>query len=286
MLPIHCKDVSVREVDHPLTEEGIANGMKGRKAYIRSDFLVLRNGDEHAVLKLIKASGKELFRSVLSYEVISFPDETLFIRDPKMDILNPSALLQLSMQHPGKTLVVEGVFSHVNFVHGLQPLHLRVLDNIPPAPSKLSCLVRQSMASGFLDLPILPQVMDIDMQDKLAEVATEAVMFPCQVSGLKADKPVYFLDQAPDLEHEVTLIGCHLSQRIFESLYRKDVPFVNVCPADFIPDDDVPTIVKCCKVKSGHQIEGRVAKVPWGATVPEVTRAIEALFSGSEQGSP
>ncbi|NBK25374.1 MAG: hypothetical protein EOM68_25545 [Spirochaetia bacterium] len=120
------------------------------------------------------------------------------------------------------------------------------------------------------------------MQEKLEEVNTEAVMFPCKVSGLKADKPVYFLDQAPQLTHDVTLIGCHLSQRIFESLYRKKVPFVNVCPADFIPDDDVPTIIKCCKIKNGHQIDGNVAKVPWGATVPEVTRAIEALFSRSE----
>lgn len=272
----------MREVSHPLTPEGIAQGMASKKAYVRSDFLVLKNGEDYAVLKIEKSGGKELFQSILGYDVISYPEDTIFIQDPSMDILNPSALLRLSMQHPGKTLVVEGVFSHVNFVHGLEPLHLRVLDNIPPAPSKLSCLVRQSMDSGFLDLPILPQVVDIDMQEKLEEVNTEAVMFPCKVSGLKADKPVYFLDQAPQLTHDVTLIGCHLSQRIFESLYRKKVPFVNVCPADFIPDDDVPTIIKCCKIKNGHQIDGNVAKVPWGATVPEVTRAIEALFSRSE----
>lgn len=272
----------MREVEHPLTEAGIAEGMKGKKAYARSDYLVLKRAREYAVLHIHKAQGKELFRPVLGYDIISLPQDTVFIRDPKLDILNPSILLQLSMQHPGKTLVVEGLFSHVNFVHGLEPLHLRVLDNIPPAPSKLSCLVRQSMDSGFLDLPILPSLVDIDMQEKVDEVRTEAVMFPCQVSGLKADRPVYFLDQAPELHHEVTLIGCHLSLRIFESLYKREVPFINVCPADFIPDDDIPTLVKCCKIKNGHKIEGRVAKVPWGATVPEITAAIQALFSGSE----
>ncbi len=279
MQTIHCKDVSIREVSHPLDEKGIAEGMKGKKAYVRSDYLVLRNGEQHAVLALEKSKELGLFRPVLGYEVISYPEDTVFIRDPDMDILNPSALLELSMAHPGKTLVVEGVFNHINFVHGLKPLHLRVLDNIPPAPSKLSCLVRQAMASGFLDLPILPHVVDIDMQDKVDEVETEAVMFPCIVSGLEADKPVYFLDQAPELEHEVTLIGCHLSQRIYESLYREEVPFINVCPDDFVPEDGMPTIIKCCKIKEGHKIEGNVAKVPWGATVPEVTGAIMDLFS-------
>ena len=282
MQPIHCKDLSIREVDHLLTPEGIAEGMKGKKAYARSDYIVLKNDREYAVIKIVKEKGKDLFCSIISYEIISLPEDTIFLRDPSMDILNPSALVELSLQYPGKTLVIEGVFSHVNFVHGLKPLYLRVLDNIPPAPSKLSCLVKYAMSSGFLDLPIVPLIENIDMQDKVDEVHTEAVMFPCVVSGLKADKPVYFLDQAPILKHEVTLIGCHLSQRIYESLYRKPVEFINVCPSDFVPDDDMPTIIKCCKIKTGHQIEGNVAKVPWGATVPEVTAAIIELFRNSE----
>lgn len=282
MQPIHCKDVSIREVEHPLTPEGIAEGMKGKKSYARSDYIILRNNQKYAVVKITKQNGKDLFRPIVSYEIISLPEDTIFLRDPSMDILNPSALVEISMRHPGKTLVIEGVFSHVNFVHGLKPLHLRVLDNIPPAPSKLSCLVKYAMSSGFLDLPIVPHVVDIDMQDKVDEVQTEAVMFPCVVSGLKADKPVYFLDEAPIVNHEVTLIGCHLSQRIYESLYRKPVEFINVCPSDFVPDDGMPTIIKCCKIKNGHQIEGNVAKVPWGATVPEVTAAIIELFRDSE----
>lgn len=103
-------------------------------------------------------------------------------------------------------------------------------------------------------------------------------MFPCRVSNLEADMPFYFLDDAPEVDGEVTLIGCHLSKRIYTALYGSDVPFINVCPADHV-EPGVRTIVKCCKVKNGHEMEGDVARVPWGATVPEVVDAINDLFS-------
>jgi hypothetical protein len=45
-----------------------------------------------------------------------------------------------------------------------------------------------------------------------------------------------------------------------------------------VMDDGVPTIIKCCKVKEGHEVQGRVAMVPWGATTLEVAAAINALF--------
>ena len=79
------------------------------------------------------------------------------------------------------------------------------------------------------------------------------------------------------MKHDVTLIGCHLSERIFRSLYNCDVPFINVCPADFT-EGKGKCIVKCCKVKEGHIIDGDVVKVPWGATIPEVIDAIRSLF--------
>ncbi|MFA7150396.1 MAG: hypothetical protein WC067_05215, partial [Candidatus Methanomethylophilaceae archaeon] len=138
-------------------------------------------------------------------------------------------------------------------------------------------LVRKALSSGFVDHPIIVDDYVIDMADRISEVRTEAVMFPCKVSGLTADMPVYFLDGAPRINHEVTLIGCHLSERIYESLYGKKAAFINVCPMDFA-DGSVKTIVKCCKIKEGFVIEGNVAKVPWGATVPEVVGAINSLF--------
>ena len=108
---------------------------------------------------------------------------------------------------------------------------------------------------------------------------TEGVVFPCVVSGLEANMPHYYLDTFPDIEHEVTLIGCETSRRIFMELYGRDVPLLNTCPKDLCPKDGVKTIARCCKIKKNHIIEGDVALVPWGVTVPEITEAIKDLFS-------
>jgi hypothetical protein len=221
----------------------------------------------------------DLFRGLEGYEVLSLPEDTVLVEDPGMDVLNMPALAAVQAAHPGKTVVVRGMFSHVNFVRGLAPLRLRVVDNVPPSPSKLGVLVRKALDSGFVDLPVIPEDTDIDMAGKLSEVRTGSVMFPCRVSGLSADIPYCFLDDAPRDPGDATLIGCNLSKRVFESLYGREPPFVNVCPMDLAGDTGIPTIVKCCKIKEGHRIEGRTAMVPWGATVPEVAGALNALFS-------
>ena len=108
---------------------------------------------------------------------------------------------------------------------------------------------------------------------------TEGVLFPCQASGLASDRPMFYLDQVPRIEKEVTLIGCDLSARIFRSLYHRDVERIEMCPQALAPSDGRKRLVKCCKVREGFQIKGDLAVVPWGATVREVADAITALFA-------
>ena len=279
---MHCKDVSMHDVDIPLDREHISELMRGRTAYVRTDDLVLRNGDSYAVVRLVKSQEPGLFRKVVDFEILSLPEETVYVEEPDMDVLNTPALAALQARHPGKAVVVRGMFSHINFIKDIEPQRLMVVDNVPPSPAKLGVLVDIALGSGFVDHPIVKEERIIDMAEKVSEVRTGAVMFPCRVSNLHADIPFCFLDDAPEDPGDVTLIGCHLSQRIFRSLYDRDVPFVNVCPADHI-EPGVKTIVKCCKVKQGHELDGDVVRVPWGATVPEVVDAINALFS---PGSP
>ena len=275
---MHCKDVSMHDVDIPLDREHISELMRGWTAYVRTDDLVLRNGDSYAVVRLVKSQEPGLFRKVVDFEILSLPEETVYVEEPDMDVLNTPALAALQARHPGKAVVVRGMFSHINFIKDIEPLRLMVVDNVPPSPAKLGVLVDVALGSGFVDHPIVKEERIIDMAEKVSEVRTGAVMFPCRVSNLHADIPFCFLDDAPEDPGDITLIGCHLSQRIFRSLYDRDVPFVNVCPADFV-EPGVKTIVKCCKVKQGHELDGDVVRVPWGATVPEVVDAINALFS-------
>ena len=275
---MHCKDVSVREVDFDLTPDAIASEMDCWTAYVKCEYLILRKGDSFAALRVVKEDGIGLFKKVTDYEILSLPEDTDYVHDETVDVLNIPSLALIQSKHPGRAVVIEGMFSHIVYIKDLEPLILNVVDSIPPSPSKLGVLVRKALDSDFIDLPIIVHEDTVDMCTKVSEVKTEGVMFPCKVSGITTDRPTYFLDSDPELKHEVTLIGCNLSKRIFESLYRFTPKFINVCPADNIKTKG-KTIVKCCKVKEGHVIEGDVVKVPWGATVPEIVDAIKDLFS-------
>jgi hypothetical protein len=281
MLPGHCKDVAVKEVAFPLTKEDIARGIVGKKAYTRCDHYVLRNGADLAIVRVTKEEGKELFRNIVAHEVLALPADIVFVRDASIDVLNAPAMAQISVQHPGMTVVVEGLFNHISFVQPGGVLELQVLDVVPPSPSKLSVLVERALTSGMVDLPIVPSYQEMDL-NRLAEgVTTEGVLFPCQASGLRSDRAMYFLDQLPTIDREVTLVGCDLSGRIYDSLYRGQVLRIDMCPQELAPRDGKKRLVKCCKVRNGFQIKGDLAIVPWGATVQEVADAIKALF-----GSP
>ena len=277
---MHCKDVSLHELDFPLDRESIDELMKGWRSYVRTDALILKSGDDYAVVQLEKNPGKGLFRELGGYTIVSLPEDTLYEEDPGLDVLNLPAMAEVQSRHPGKTVIVRGMFSHISYVKDLEPIRLVVVDKVPPSPSKLGVLTKRALASGFIEHPIVVEERIIDMASRIGDVRTPAVMFPCRVSHLSADIPYYFLDDCPEPKEDVTLIGCHLSWRIYNELYGKDVPFINVCPADYTKEGEM-TIVKCCKVKQGHERVGNVVRVPWGATVPEIVDAINDLFSDS-----
>jgi hypothetical protein len=273
--------VAVKEVDFPLTKEEISGQIRGKKAYTRCDHYVLINGNEMAVVKVAKANGKELFRPILSHEIISLPEDTIFIHDEAVDVLNSPAMAKISLQHPGKTVVVEGQFNHVSFISPGEVLKLEVLDVVPPSPSKLSVLVKRALDSGMVELPVVPVFTEIDLNMLAKSVRTEGVLFPCKASGLRSEKQMFYLDQVPKIDRDVTLVGCDLSGRIYRSLYHQDIERIEMCPQELTPSDGKKRLVKCCRVREGFQIKDNLAIVPWGATVQEVADAIKALFAPS-----
>lgn len=267
------------EADFPLTEDEIRKGLIGHRAYVRAKYVVMSNDGQYAVAQQHLSDGKGLFRTVESVDVISLPKDTLFVEMPGADVLNIPDRAQIQKEYPGKTVIVKGMFSHISFVTGIEYKTLRLVDSVPPYPSKTDILVNKALGSGYIDIPIVTENFIINIQDLLSKVKTEAVIFPCRVSGLEANIPYYFLDCNPEIKHEVTLLGCDTSRRIFKELYGRDPPSVNTCPKDFCPKDGVKTLVRCCKVREGFVIEGDIAMISWGATVPEVIDAIKALFA-------
>jgi len=279
MLPGHCKDVAVKDVDFPLTKESIDSAIEGKKAYTRCDHYVLRNGEDLAVVRVVKEEGKELFRSIVEHEVVSLPETTGFLRDDSVDVINAPSMARIAQRHPGMTVVVQGMFNHISFIGPTDVLELMVVDVVPPSPSKLSVLVERALVSGLIDMPVVPSYHEIDLNDMVREVTTEGVLFPCQASGLEATGDAYYLDQMPTISGDVTMIGCDLSARIYRTLYKQDVPRIEMCPQELAQHDGRKCLVKCCKVRDGFQIKDGMAIVPWGATVLEVADAINALFS-------
>lgn len=268
----------MRHVDFELTRENILSNFQDKIAYTRTDFMVLRNEEQTATIRVRKKGGKDLFRPITEVEIISLPEDTVYIHDEEVDVLNVSQLARLVRQHGGRTVVVWGMFSHVSFLKADRLLDLRVLDVVPPSPSKLTVLVERALSSGLVEKPIIPHYVDIDIMEQEKLVKTPGVIFPCRASGLSSDKKIFYLDETPEIDVESTLIGCDLSRRIFQHIYRRPVESLDICPQNLAPKDGMPTIVKCCKVKEGCAVEGNVASVPWGATMMDVVKALQTLF--------
>lgn len=278
---MHCKDISVKDVGFDLDPTGIRESLIGWKAYRRSEYMVLRNRGEHAIVRIISDPAEGLFKTVCDVEIISLPDSTVYIEDEEVDVLNLPSLALLQSEHPGKAVVVKGRFSHIGFVMDLEILELDVIDIVPPQPSKMRYLVGKALSSGLIDLPVIPRYIDIDIEGYAA--GRDAVMFPCMASGISPERDLLFLDHSPDIDPEkVTLVGCGLSRRIFNEVYGRDPEFIDVCPRR-LADSGRKTVTKCCKVKDGFEINGNLATVPWGTTIREVIESINALFRSESE---
>lgn len=255
MSGIHCKDISVKEVDFPLTVKGITEGLANWKVYRRSEYLVLKNGQDASVLKIGASESDRLFKDLDSFEVVSLPDETVLLECEDVDVLNASSMARIQSLHPGKTIVVKGMFSHVGLAKGLIAHRIRVVDVIPPRPSKLRYFVEKAIDSGLIDHPVIPEYREIDLERLAEESGSKSVMFPCSASEAASSMDVLYLDRTPVVTGDVTLIGCSLSERIFKEVYGSQPELINMCPCQYAYPG-IPTIVKCCRIKEGYVIRG------------------------------
>jgi hypothetical protein len=276
------RGLSVQEVDIQLSERAILSYLDGREVYRRTDFLVLRNGDEAALVEVRKASTDPLFAPVVDARIISGPDDTAWVHDPHVDVGNATALAGAAV--PGAlTTVVLGRFEHVNFIHRPAPIRVRVTEVVPPEPPKLFEQARQAIAFDE-DLPPVALVLDsVRVQDLAAAHPAEGYLLPCRGSGVDlGGAEAFFLDTRPAVRADWLLLGCERSLQFHRHFYGDEPDRVDLCPRARMRLAPVGsggrTMTKCCLLERGLEVDQDVAVVPWGANLDEVRDGLRKLL--------
>jgi len=287
MMPAHCKDVAYKRVDFHLSLDEIERRLKGQKAFTRTDYFILENGKEHAVAGVRKKRGIELFRTIETVEVLSVPESTIFVEDPECNVLNHHEMAKKAASFPHDTVVVLGKFCHISFIKGGKNANvLRVVDFVPPTPSKTLALVETILKTALVKTPLILEPLMVDAFSRLPKEKDVTVMFPCEAGWLELKgRPVLYLDKTPPLPKtgNIVLAGCQLSKRIFRNIYGKEPEFVNICPRDLARELVAPgelTIARCCDVHR-VKVENGLALLPYGATMDDVVCALKALVGES-----
>ena len=283
VVPLPYNRVSVQKVDFELSETRIQNFLLGKEAYFETDYIVLRRGDECAVAEICKASQEDLFCRIMEVEVISLPESCRWIDDPSVDTSIPSALAEKARGlgiTASETLVVNGLYEHVNFIHRPRPLVIDVFDLTPPDPPRLLDMTRRVLAyKKFPAIVLNPRIQSIP--ELVRNVGDKPILFPCGVSQLKRMAKAFYLDERP-CRQDWVLVGCERSRRIHHHFYGDDPPRIELCPKKLFVGDVSLGLMRCCMVEEGFEISGRVAIVPWGAELSLIEKALQALLDGTK----
>lgn len=270
------REVSVVDVDVPLTVPALDELLRGREAYRRTRFIVARRHGQVAVVEVDKRTEAPLFSEITGVRMLAGPDECAVVVDPAIDVAVASQLAAAAATADARCVVVEGRYAYIGFICDPAPLHVRVVDVVPPRPAKLLDQARRVLAVAD-DLP--PVALDADLLDlrTLADtVEAPVTLFPCRASGLVAEGVTAYLDQRPE-RADWALVGCARSREIHRWFYGDEPQVVDTCPRRRTGHDAVPTLVRCCLRESGIEHDGRTVVVGWGASLAEVRDGLTAL---------
>ena len=274
------RGLSVQEVDVPLTEDALLAFLLGREVYRRSEYLVLRNRGQTALVAVRKQSEIPLFSPVAEARVLAGPDQVVCIEAPEVDVGNATALAHAALAHPRKdalAYVVTGRYEHVNFIWQPDPVQIRVTEVVPPTPPKLLAMAQQVVAYDE-DLPPIELVLEaVDIPELAASHPAPSYLLPCRGAGTKLGAPVSYLDTRPADRTDWVMIGCERSVQFHRHFYGDEPPRIELCPRrrSIHPQDF--TLAKCCLLERGVEYEGNRAVVPWGSNLDEIRAALRWL---------
>jgi len=286
LIPLPYRRVSVQRVSIPLDEDTIREYLLGKEAYRRTEYIVLRGEAGEAVVRVEKADPEPLFSPITAVDVLALPDTCVWVEDPQVDTGSPSAMaskaraLGLDVQ---ATLIVEGLYGHVNFLHHPDPLVIRVFEVVPPEPPKLLALAQKALSYATDLPPILLEPELVDLTTMALAHSAAAYLFPCRASGLVGPGATYYLDERPPRQ-DWLLIGCERSRQIHRHFYGDEPPSVEMCPRRLLPSGNGLTLLKCRLLESDIEVEGDTAVVPWVATLQQVEQGLRALVESTAVG--
>ena len=284
LVPLPYRQVSVQPYEGAMTAAAITAHLLGREAYRRTNFIVLHRGDveasELAVVAVLRTSDQPLFSQITAVEVLALPATCVYAKDPRTDCANRSALAALAHRNgvgADRTLVVGGLYDHINFIHHPDPLVLRIVEVAPPEPPKLFDLVRHVLS--YADLPAIRVELErIEIADLARQRPSAEYLVPCRSGGLeKIGGHVSFLDERPAERRDWVLVGCERSLQFHRHYYGDEPPRVEMCPRRIAGARSEPTMVKCCLLEFDIEREGQVMTVPWGTDLAMVERALKQL---------
>ena len=274
------RGLSVQEVGVALTEHTLMAFLLGREVYRRSEYLVLRNGAQTALVAVRKQSEVPLFSPVVEARLLASPEQVLCIHAPEVDVGNATALARVALAHaqPGVlAYVVTGRYAHVNFIWQPTPVRIWVTEVVPPTPPKLLDMAEQVIAFDE-DLPPVELVLDaVDIAELAASYPARSYLLPCRGAGTELDAHVAYLDTRPPHRADWLMIGCERSLQLHRHFYGDEPPRIELCPRRRTASPARLTLVKCCLLERGVEYEGSRALVPWGANLDEIRAALRWL---------
>lgn len=278
LVPGAYRGVAVASVDCGLDEESLVQHFVGREAYRRTRFIVVRNGEETAIVAVEKAVGDALFTPITAVRLLVGPVDCVFVCAADVDTAVPTALARLALDKaPGvRGVVVQGRYSHISFIIDAAPIRVTVREVVPPHPPKLFDQIQRvlDVAEYLPPIELIPDL--VDLEQLAACSPSSAYLLPCRGGGVSVDgATTAYLDEHPP-QQDWTLIGCERSQQIHEWFYGDRAPQVDICPRKR-PGAVGPTVTKCCLLETDIEISDGQVVVPWGASFAQIFEALTAL---------
>jgi hypothetical protein len=292
LVPGAYRGVAVTEVDCDLDAGSLTAHFLGREAYRRTRFIVVRKGQRTAIIAIEKrqsADGQDpLFAPITAVTLLVEADDCAFLLRPDVDTAVPTALCRAALQDaPEKRgVVVEGRYSHINFIVDPAPLRLTVREVVPPHPAKLYDQTRRLLEVAEDLPPIMLVAGVVELTDLARSRTSGAYLLPCRGGGVSVEGArTFYLDERPE-HRSWTLIGCERSQQIHQWFYGERAEQVDICPRVNPAGPAGPAgpnlgavLTKCCLFESEIVVDTGQVVVPWGASLAQISEALRVVAS-------